>query len=468
MTAVRLVALTGLWAGILLLNGRAGEINAWPFWVGQTGPDGHVVSWNALGPLFFEHPDPTGGRSSGFRPFYTQRAAPDGSLKEATFLYPIFTYRSYGNESFWTVFDLINHYGRKDGAPPGPTDSARVEEVWPFYFSRDTGDPATSYRALFPIAGTVRERFWSDRLQWVIFPLYLQRESKAVVTTYTPWPFIRFINGAASGFALWPLYGSKTGPGANRSVFYLWPLGWDRTVDPGPDAPPGASPKRQVGFLPFFSAEHGGGVDDVNYLWPFFGYTDRTVPNRYHETRYLWPFFVQGQGDDRMRNRWGPFYTHSVLKGYDKTWVLWPIWRQARWSDDGKIEQTKTQFCYVLYWSLVQRSVSRPAVAPAMRTHLWPLISIWDNGAGRRQWQFLSPFDVFFPTGDEVRESWTPLFALARYDRRGPDDVRGSLLWGAVSWERRPGDRRTEVHLGPLKLEFSAKAPSVSLARRNP
>jgi hypothetical protein len=60
---------------------------------------------------------------------------------------------------------------------------------------------------------------------------------------------------------------------------------------------------------------------------------------------------------------------------------------------------------------------------------------VWDNGAGRRQWQFLSPLEVFFPNNDDMRRSWNPLFALVRHDRRRSGDTRTSVLWGAITWE---------------------------------
>ena len=47
-----------------------------------------------------------------------------------------------------------------------------------------------------------------------------------------------------------------------------------------------------------------------------------------------------------------------------------------------------------------------------------------------------------------MRLAYSPLFALYRYDRRAPDDVRGSFLWDAITWRRSPGQR--EFHLGPL------------------
>jgi hypothetical protein len=148
-------------------------------------------------------------------------------------------------------------------------------------------------------------------------------------------------------------------------------------------------------------------------------------------------------------NRWGPFYTHSNIKGEDNIWVGWPFWHQKKWVDDD-IAQRKTQFFYFLYWSLDQSSVSRPSIAPAYKRHVWPLVSIWDNGAGSKQVQVPSPLEVFFPDNGEMRESWTPLFALYRFSRQPTGETWNSLLWNAVTWRRNASQGLAEFHLGPL------------------
>ena len=201
--------------------------------------------------------------------------------------------------------------------------------------------------------------------------------------------------------------------------------------------------------MPFYMADRGPTLVTENYLWPFFGYTDRTAPFRDHVTRYFWPFLVQGRGENHYINRWGPVYTHSIIKGYDKTWIAWPLWRQARWEED-HLAQTKTQFFYFIYWGLEERSLTNPAAAPARKFHVWPLVSVWDNGAGRSQWQAPSPLEVFFPHSDEVRESWTPLFSLIRHSQSAPGETRTSLLWDAITWEHSAAQNRAEFHLGPL------------------
>ena len=95
-------------------------------------------------------------------------------------------------------------------------------------------------------------------------------------------------------------------------------------------------------------------------------------------------------------------------------------------------------------------SVSRPRAAPAYKRHFWPLLSVWDNGAGSRQVQFPSPLEVFFPDNPDMRESWTPLFSIYRYDHEPTGETRHSLLWSAVTWRRNKTEGLVEFHVGPL------------------
>jgi hypothetical protein len=158
---------------------------------------------------------------------------------------------------------------------------------------------------------------------------------------------------------------------------------------------------------------------------------------------------MQAVGEDRYVNRWAPFYSHSVVKGYEKHWVAWPLLRSAQWTEEG-VERTRRQFLYFVYWHEQQQIAGRRQSPTAELTHVWPLYSNWGNGAGRRQWQLFSPFEVFFPHNAKVRQTWSPLLALARHDRRPTGDSRTSLLWNAVTWEKRATEDREEFHLGPL------------------
>ena len=414
---------------------RGEEQNGWPLVVRQAPTDGAPESVQYLGPLLFSQQGAT--RVQGFRPVWLQTQA--GDRATTTFLYPLFTWQKQPGFSSFSFFRLIDQRQRSEAGEPVVSGL----DVWPFYFSKNTGDPSTSYHAFFPVAGTIKNRFGKDELSWYAFPLYLHSEKAGREITTAPWPFLRFIDGAGHhGFEFWPLFGHRGREGDYAEQFYLWPLLY-KSVH-GLSAP---EPTVKFGILPFYARDTAPGYLNETYAWPFFGHTRRTIPYRYDEQRYLWPFLVQGHGDQRRVNRWAPVYTHSVIKGYDKTWVLWPLIRHAEWSDAG-IAQEKNQFLYFLYWSQTQRSLTNPAAAPAHKTHVWPLFSSWDNGAGRRQVQVLSPLEVFFPTNEVIRQLYTPLFAVYRYDRTDAATSRHSLLWKAVTWRRSATGK--EFHLGPL------------------
>ena len=427
-----------LLAAVIAVPAFAAEQNAWPFWVGQEdATTGQIVSQQILGPVYSSQRNADGSTRQVLRPLWLQ-AAEEGH-KETSFLYPFFMWRQDATSKSFSFFDLINRYSEKS---PEEAGTSRFD-LWPFYFSRDSGDPATSYHALFPLAGTIKNRFGKDRLTWYFFPLYFNTDKAGMEVTSAPWPFLRMINGAGHhGFELWPLFGSREHPGDYHNQFYLWPLIYKQEKnlsEPQPDV--------KLGFLPFYARDSGPGYQSETYAWPFVGTTHRTLPEKYDEVRYFWPFLVQGRGDTRFVNRFGPFYTHSNIKGYDKTWLLWPLYRHARWSE-GEIAQEKNVFLFFIYSSVEQHSLTNPAAAPAYKRHFWPLLTVWDNGSGLRQAQALSPFEVFFPHNDPVRQLYTPLFAVYRFDQTAPGHTRHSILWSLVSWSKSPTEK--EFHLGPL------------------
>jgi hypothetical protein len=423
----------------------AEERNYWPFAVKEAFPDkpftGQKPSWQAVGPLVFSKTATDGSSSGGFRPFYVFSKDASDQSAESDFLYPLLSHRTDAYVSRWSFLELINSQKSKPSAPPEERQNGF--DVWPFYFSRNTGDPVTSYHAVFPLQGTIINRLGYDSVSWTLFPLYGRFQQHGVTTTDTPWPFIKTVSGNRNhGFAFWPLFGWQARAGDYRNQFYLWPLIYkneSKLSQPKPTV--------NLGVLPFYARDESADSLSETYVWPFFGYTHRTAPYHYDETRWLWPLFVQGRGDDRRINRWAPFYTHSDIKGDDKTWVLWPFFRRERWTDGG-LTQTKTQVLYFFFWSLGERSVRNPALPRAEKTHFWPLTSYWSDGAHHRQLELLSPFEVFFQDNEPVRRAYSPLFSIYRYEQFAPDNTRTSLLWNAVSLRRAPA--HDEFHLGPV------------------
>lgn len=441
--------------GLALFRPAAGaavaewERNFWPVLVERTQRDGSLQA-QAAGPLLFAHRTAEGQQSGGLRPFWlTSRAAGDTSASHH-FLYPLFTQRTDEAGREWSVFELVR---RREHAPASPSAAGQLNrrdefEIFPFWFQRRSGNPERDHQALFPIYGTLRGRLGFERVSWTLFPLYLENERRGAVTRSVAWPFFHRTTGSAQGWGFWPLFSWKETPGVMRQENYLWPLGFNHTRQPEADAPAGTEPRRDVGLLPFFVRNTGPGYRNEDILWPFFGYTERTGAKAYAETRYLWPLLVQGHGAEKSVSRWAPFYTHSVNRGYEKTWYLWPLLRTATWSESG-LSRDRTQLLYFLFWSETQRRPGANA-APAQLTHLWPLLSEWEDGAGRSQWQMPSPLEVFFPGNAKVRQVWSPLFTLVRHEQNAPGESRTSLLWDAITWETRERGTVREFHLGPI------------------
>lgn len=308
------------------------ERNSWPLFVRPEKPDGTIKSSEYLVPFLFQKIHADGASVQGFRPVYLHVRE---CGRETTMLfYPLFTWQKEAGYRYFSFPQLINYRRQTERH----RQTIRDFDVWPFYFSRERGDPDESYRAAFPLGGTIRHRFGKDRIHFVLFPLYAEVERNGAHTTHASWPFLRLIEGGGhKGFKFWPLFGHRRREGDYDDKFYLWPLIYHSTNHLSQ-----SQPDVKLGVLPFYTRETAPGYINENYLWPFFGYSHRTEPVKYHEQRYLWPFLVQGRGDVRYVNRWAPIYTHSVVKGYDKTWLAWPLYRHAHWEEAG-IAQKKDQ-----------------------------------------------------------------------------------------------------------------------------
>jgi len=415
--------------------------NFWPGPVRWVDPaDDEIVRVQALGPIL-ERVNRPGQTVSAVRPFWLKIERHDDylSLTDTHILYPLYTYRTFRDGSESNLLYLLRWGYSGELATAGFTR----RELFPFYFDYQSGIPNQSYRGLFPIHGTIRNRFFYDRISWTAFPVYSEWEKDGGTTTALIWPFLRWRHGGEhSGWAFWPFYGQFEKPDRYRQRYAVWPLYydyWDRFAD--------GDERRRFGVLPFYAYKEKPDYIAEIYLWPFFGYT-RTENPDYLEHRYFWPFFVQGRGEETYVNRWAPVYTHSIRRETDKKWVLWPLFNQ-RVYPEGPLEVRVQRFLYVLYWNMRQRDPERPEAGQVSKTHLWPLFSHWDNGAGRVQFQLLSPLEVWFPKNQPIRDLYAPLFSLYRYhEDEGEQQVSHRLLFSLIVYESAPEWRR--FSLGPL------------------
>ncbi|MET3873983.1 hypothetical protein [Puniceicoccus vermicola] len=405
----------------------------------EEGPSGPQRRDQFLGPFVEEYTSPeqdwTAVRPFGIR--YTENAPLNP--RSLYIFYPFYSYRATDPGYYWNLFYLIRGSRYQTN---GEMDSSTFE-IFPFYFDYDyPHTPAFSYWGILPFYGEIKDRFFFDRVKWVLFPFYTEWENNGETSYGTPWPFIFHRRGAgSSGFAFWPFFGTYKRPGHYSYKYLLWPLIYHQVKNLGAE-----EPTVNYGFLPFYTYEKRPNMVQENFFWPFFGYTDQQEPD-YHETRYFWPFLVQGRGTPYV-NRWGPFYTRSIRNGVDKQWWMWPLLKRRTWQTE-QLNVSNWSFLYFLYWAEFQTARDPNVDFSASKTYAWPWFSMGNNGQGRKQFQLFTPFQPWFKHNEVIRDVYSPLFAIYRYDGNSELDTwRHSFVFNLVTVEKKEvGHRFT---LGPI------------------
>lgn len=426
------------WLVTLLLLATTGsvparETNWWPFFVGQEdSPEGRPDHSGSLGPLFSSTLR-EGERILSIRPLWTSfQGRADGSYSHHL-LYPLANWYDRGTVRNGNALGLVR-YRRAD-----PQEETFFE-IFPFVFSNRTPDPASSYFALWPLGGTLKNRLWRDRIDFALWPLWVRTQLADETYHHFPYPFLRKLDGPrSSGFGFWPFYDHSERENDYHHTWILWPFYYHLLDDLDQEVP-----GERFGLWPFYHRETALGLKSHSWVWPFFGYTRETEPRvPYSENRYLWPFWMQGRGEERHLEWWLPLYGLDRQPGEEKRWYLWPLVKREAFSEPG-MTRDRTTLLYFVYRDDRQRIGEREL----RKTTLWPLFAYWDNGLGQRQFQAFDPFSVFFPHNEKIRENWTPLFAVYRFDERS-GSRRHSVLWDLLVWE---GDQQglNALYAGPL------------------
>ncbi len=423
--------------------------NIWPFWSEWETSAGTTKQWQAAGPIFFGKQHVNGQTISGIRPFFVDMQDSVQNERQVYGIYPLFGYREDRLSQEWNILRLVRSYHFK-----GESHQSRDLDLFPIYWSReDETDPSRSYLGIFPLVGTIKNRMFADRIDWWMFPLVSRYENKGEVVYSHPWPFFRTQSGAGSGgYSIWPLFSHRHKEGVYDRKYAFWPIYYHNQEHL--DQP---IPTVSFGVLPFYSSRTAPNERSEHYPWPFVGYVERDNP-AYLEQHYLWPLWLTGKGEQREEQRWLPFYSYGRDKVGDmrvKRWYMWPLIRLENYQQAG-LQIEKEQLLFFLFWNMRQSRMGDPNSPIARKTHIWPFSSSWDNGAGRQQFQFLSPFEVFFPDNTPVRELYTPLFSLYRKDiDEQTGRYRHDFLFNLITWQEDAENQRFDI--GPVIQQKSGE-----------
>lgn len=409
--------------------------------------------------------------TAGLAPIFCVVTDPDLDYKEFDLLYPITTYDRFGREFRWQFLQIFSISG---GQNQEEIPKKRCS-LFPVYFQQRSPDTNQNYTALFPIYGTLKNRFLRDETYFVLFPIYSQTKKRDVVTDNYLFPIFHLRHGnSLSGWQVWPLYGAehkgittKTNGfgdvetiGSHEKYFALWPIFFNQRTGIGTD-----KGKTNLAVLPLFSLERSQMRDSTSVIWPFFNYVDDREKN-YHEWQTPWPFIVFARGEGKSTSRIWPFFSRAASTNLQSGFYMWPIYKYNG-LHAGALERDRTRILFFLYSNVKERNKETGAVKT--RVDLWPLFTHRKDFDGNTRLQILAPLEPILPNNKSIERNYSPLWSIWRDERNrktgeasqsflwnlyrretGKDRKKCSLLFGLFQYQSNAGGKRLKLFYVPL------------------
>ncbi len=395
------------------------------------------------------------------RPVSIRDRSPDEVLDH--FLTP-FGYAAYrADETVWQLLPVTRYDWRvaEDG-----TEEWTLLTLPGIYWSKRAD--GRTLRGWFPFGGVMEQFLSYDRIEWVLFPIWLRTDRGGRVTQHVLWPFFSWTYGTGGpSWRVWPLVGNSIYEGKYERWFALWPFFlWQRN---NLQLPPQAHETKWMVF-PLYGRTTAGDYEATTLLWPFFGWATNDS-NGYVAVDAPWPIVrvLRDPKHDQQRTRAWPLWSEYHGDGLESTWWGWPflndrheayedaekeatnlvpfVQHWVRRDDEGNVET------YGKIWPLykVERRnddevhTAFPALNPLWRTPdidemyawLWELYTRDRKGEIVRERTWLG---LYRREKDEYedRRSLSFLWSTRAYSI-GPDDVREtSLLFGLLRWRSGP------------------------------
>ncbi len=390
---------------------RSISINFWPFFQYTSDPIEGVREINGLGPFFLWRKEPT-RRQWGIRPLLYWTEDEIEPLMRLEFLYP------------------FGKYQVKEGEKKGyliPLSQYREEEFdgkkkWDFqFFPFFTGETekGRDYFGLFPIFGTLLDRYGKEEIRFYFWPLYGESTSEGVRTTNLLWPFFSFIEGEKKrGYRFWPIYGQKEEVGISHTEFFVWPIFLRQRKGLDTD-----DPVEERMIFPFYVSKESKRFESKTFLWPFFSYA-RDRLTGFEQLDFPFPIFQSLKGENLKGIRIFPFYGYKVKEGVmRRIFILYPLY-QLQEDRMGDVWEKTTR---ILLLSRIRTSEENRGEGKERSLRIWPFFDYEKDEMGHEALSFF----YLFPFKEEGFErNLFPLFRIFRWEKDPKKGISTNLFWG--------------------------------------
>lgn len=361
--------------------------------------------------------------------------------EETNFLGPIASYEQKDGQDGVTVRPFLFSYTSGDKGEclfPYPLGKWSEEKSYfvPFFLRTKSEDGSAfslllffygkaqekHYGGLFPLYGSLYNRFGEDEIHFYGWPLYTSLSGHGATRKDVLWPFFSFYGGDQSGFKAWPIFGTQGHKKGDRKSFFLWPVFFkiDRDMDIG-------EPKHSFWAFPFYMQTKAPTYEQYSFLWPFFGYYRSDEEKR---VSLLYPLFSTTRGEEEQGTTFFPFYSYARTKESSNFYVLWPLYRESERVAGEKRWMERRVLLFGSKYLEDDRGTF---------FNVWPF---FEYRGGEEQTSF------FFPSILPIRDKSfdrivRPLITLYEYERKGESRTT-NLLYGLYtkdetgdSWKRR-------------------------------
>jgi len=416
--------------------------------------EGYRQEW--LGPLVYHHSGELAD-TWAIPPLYSQSIGVTLDGAERDFLYPLLTWDRYGEEYRFQIFQIFNFAG---GRSMQNTNVHRVT-FFPFYFQQRSDIPDRNYTALFPIYGTLKNRFFRDESYWVLWPLYIRSKKRDVVTHNVLYPFLHWRHGEElRGGQFWPLYGFEEREpfsftnhwgdlqlqAGHRKRFVLWPFFTTSQAGLGT-----TNPVRELGILPLYYHQRSPNRDMTMFPWPL-GYA-HTVDRENHYTEWAapWPFVMFARGEGKTLNRVFPLFNLVKRPTESRTHILWPLYMHQH-IHDPPLDRKRTRVLFFLYG--VTKETNLDAGTTSERRSVLPLFMWYRTHQGKERLQILAFLDPIIPLNKAINRNYSHLWSLWRAEKDAETGrATQSLLWNLYRRESSPESKKFSLLFGLFQYE---------------
>jgi hypothetical protein len=411
-------------AGALLLGSGCAtegtERNLAPLWSEHSMAGGGVEVEGFAGA--FRTREPRRGEpfsQVAIRPISIRDRSPEEVIDH--FLSPFGYAASRADESVWQLLPITRYdwHVAEDG-----TEEWTLLTLPGIYWSKRAD--GRILRAWFPFGGVMEQSLSYDRVEWVLFPIWMRTERNGRITQHVIWPVFSYTYGTGGpSWRVWPLVGNSIYAGRYERWFALWPFfSWQRN---NLQLPESAHETKWMVF-PLYGHTSAGDFQANVLLWPFFGWSTNESDG-YVAVDAPWPIvrILRDPKHDYERTRAWPLWSDYHGDGLESTWWGWPFLNERHEAYDD-----------------AQKSA----------TNLVPFVQSWERRDGDGNVEVYGKIWPLYQTYRKNEEESHTAFPALNPLWRTPDiDSMYAWIWELYTRDRHEGEVRERSWLGLYRRE---------------